>query len=206
LPRLLLVTDRRRAVRQDLAAALRGAAAGGVRFVQVREPDLDDRGLREVLRAAADVGGGAIELVVNGRPGLACELGVGVHLPAAAPGEPAAAARRRGAIPRLGRSVHSAPAARRAVEREPLDYLVFGHVWETASKPGLPARGIDELARVVDAVAPVPVLAIGGITPERVAAVLGAGAWGVAVCGGILAAPDPRAAAAAFLRGLGAAR
>jgi len=77
----------------------------------------------------------------------------------------------------VGRSVHArddvSTAARGA------DYLLYGNVYETSSKPGLPPAGLSRLADVVRATT-VPVLAVGGMSIERIPAVLGAGAVGFA--------------------------
>jgi len=84
---------------------------------------------------------------------------------------------------------------------EGADWLTFGHVFATSSHPGEPPRGLDELARVVQAVH-VPVIAIGGIGPDEVAAVLAAGAAGVAVMSAILKASDPGQATSSMRREL----
>jgi thiamine monophosphate synthase len=76
--------------------------------------------------------------------------------------------------------------------------VVLGHVWETASHPGQPPRGRELLAAVAAAVG-IPVLAIGGVTPERVAAVRQEGAHGVAVIRGIWGAAHAGEAAARYL-------
>jgi thiamine-phosphate pyrophosphorylase len=79
------------------------------------------------------------------------------------------------------------------------DWLFFGPVYDTPSKRAYGApQGLAALERVTTAV-DVPVIAIGGITPERVADVRGAGAHGVAVISAILAAADPAAATRGFL-------
>ncbi len=91
------------------------------------------------------------------------------------------------------------PQTARRLEAEGADYLGVGPVYTTSSKQGLPAPiGLDTLARVVDAVS-IPVIAIAGITVERVPQVLATGAHGVAVLSAITAAPDPAVATAAFL-------
>jgi thiamine-phosphate pyrophosphorylase len=77
-----------------------------------------------------------------------------------------------------------------------------GPVFATGSKPGHPGAGVETLGHLVTALAPTPVYAIGGLTPERVAPVLGAGAHGVAVRSAILFARDPRHAARAFAAAL----
>ena len=92
-------------------------------------------------------------------------------------------------------SVHSESALRRA-ENAGATFVLYGPVWSPAWKE-LPGRGLDALAALA-ARATVPVLAIGGITPERVPACLGAGAAGVAVASGVFRAADPRGALAAY--------
>ena len=94
----------------------------------------------------------------------------------------------------IGRSVHTPEGAAAAKEA---DYVLAGHVYASSSKPGSPPLGPGGLAEIV-AAAPCPVVAIGGITPERVTEVIQAGARGVAVIGAIVEADDPRAAARAL--------
>src|SRR5207247_5136225 len=89
-------------------------------------------------------------------------------------------------------------------EREGADWLVFGPVYDTPSKRMYgPPQGLDKLARVAAAVR-IPVVAIGGITPERVGEVRQAGARGVAVVSAILAADSPADATRRFLEALAA--
>lgn len=92
---------------------------------------------------------------------------------------------------RIGCSVHAPDEAVDACRRG-ADYIVYGHVYETASKPGSAPRGIAALRETVEA-AERPVIAIGGVKPEHVREVLAAGAAGIAVLSGILLAPDPSA-------------
>lgn len=83
----------------------------------------------------------------------------------------------------LGASVHS-PAEARIAATAGADWLVAGHVFETASHPGEGERGLAFLRAVCD-VSAVPVIAIGGVTPGDVAALRAAGAHGVAAIRGI---------------------
>ena len=102
----------------------------------------------------------------------------------------------------IGASVHSLDEAR-AAERDGANFIVFGPVYDTPSKrPHGPPQGLDALANVVKAVS-VPVFAIGGIRPERVAAARAAGAHGVAVISAILAAERPANATKQFIEALG---
>lgn len=97
---------------------------------------------------------------------------------------------------RVGCSVHSPAEAVRAFS-EGADYVLFGHVYETSSKPGLPARGLEQLAETARACSG-PVIALGGIAPGHVPELIVHGAAGYAVLSGICAAPDPVAAAHAY--------
>ncbi len=81
----------------------------------------------------------------------------------------------------VGRSVHSIEAAREA-EAEGADYVIFGPVWPSATHPGAGAVGVDALAEVVRAIG-IPVIAIGGVSGERIAEVRRAGAAGFAAIG-----------------------
>ncbi|MET1170640.1 thiamine phosphate synthase [Paenibacillus amylolyticus] len=95
---------------------------------------------------------------------------------------------------RLGVSVHSIDEAKIAEERG-ADYLFFGHVYSTNSKPDLEPRGLYALAEVCSAVS-IPVMAIGGIEPGNIHAIRSAGAQGVAVISNVWASDSPDRAAA----------
>lgn len=178
IPRLLAVSDRRtRGDRGwlDWCAAL---ARLGVDGLQVREGELDDGALAALSRAARSAFPAPRTLLVNRRGDIARLAGAdGVHLPA--DGLPIAVARAVvGAGALVGRSTHRVEevvAARDAGA----DYAIFGPLFDTPSKRGrIAPRGLGEL--VAAAACGLPVIAIGGIEPQRVAAVLAAGAAGVA--------------------------
>jgi thiamine-phosphate pyrophosphorylase len=178
---ICLVTDR---TRFDVLDTVAAAAAEGVDLVQVRERGLDDRALLELVRGVLDrVRGTATRVVVNDRTDVALGAGAhGVHLR----GDSVAARRVRTLVPSgflVGRSVHTLDEAI-AIDREgAVDYLIFGTVFPSASKPaGHRVAGVEELAAVCAAVR-APVLAIGGIDAARAAEVRRAGARGVAAIG-----------------------
>ncbi len=192
---LHLITDRRRC-RGDLGAVVRHALAG-VDWVQVREKAAPAAELYRLVTALAPACRAAhVGLLVNDRVDVALVAGAdGVHL--ATKSLPVAAARRllgRGRL--VGCSVHSLQEAVDAA-RAGADYVTFGNVFTTASHPGFPPKGLDMLRAVVQGV-DVPVVAVGGITPDNLADVLATGCAGIAVIGAILEAPDPAAAALAF--------
>jgi len=150
-----------------------------------------------VLRLARELPASATVLV-NDRVDLAAAVGArGVHLPAG--GLPTTVARDLlGPEALIGRSAHSADEARMAHENG-ADYVFLGPIWETASHPGAAGIGV---AAITDA-QPARIIAIGGVTADRVAACLDAGAWGVAAIRALWLADDVGAAADAFLLSLG---
>jgi thiamine-phosphate pyrophosphorylase len=163
-------------------AQIRGAVAGGVDVVQIREKGLCDRDYAAFLGSCLDITRGTpCRLIVNDRLDLALAVGAdGVHLR-----EESVAVEAVRAIVHhkfvVGRSIHSAGAA--AMWRT-ADYLIAGSVFETASKPdGHATLGLDGLRAVVNAADRCPVWGIGGITADRMRAVVGAGARGVAAIG-----------------------
>jgi thiamine-phosphate pyrophosphorylase len=186
----MMVTDRTRYGAADPAVQLERleeAAARAARaragLIQIRERGLDDRTLltlvRRIRRASADTGA---LVVVNGRTDVALAAPAdGVHLPSASPD----AGRVRRLVPPgflIGKSVHSVDEAR-AAEEDGCDYLVFGTVFPTTSKPpGHTTAGVEGLQRVCAAVR-LPVLAIGGVTPDRLPELVAAGAAGIAGIG-----------------------
>ncbi|MBT2639822.1 thiazole tautomerase TenI [Bacillus sp. ISL-39] len=100
----------------------------------------------------------------------------------------------------LGCSVHS-PEEAQAAAKQGADYLLFGHLFNTHLKDGIPPKGTEALRDVKKGLA-IPVIAIGGIKPENVQQVLEAGADGIAVMSGVLQAADPREAAKIFFKKL----
>ncbi len=202
--RLCLVTDRAQTGGRDLATVVGECLDAGLRAVQLREKDLGAAELARLgrtLRALTQKRDAW--LIVNDRVDVALAVGAdGVQrtstsLPLADI-LPIADKRLR-----VGASVHSLEEARAAAEAG-ADWLVFGPVYDTPSKrPYGPAQGLAALERVTRAVE-IPVIAIGGLTPERVAEVRHAGAHGVAVISAILTAPSPAAATRRFLDALAA--
>lgn len=132
---------------------------------------------------------------VSGRPDIAAALGAhGVQL--AKDDLTPADARRVFIHGWIGRSVHSLADAETSVS-EGADFLVVGSIYETPSHPGQPAVGLRLLREAVGLGR--PVIAIGGITPERAIEVKDAGAYGVAAISALWLASDPAAATLAML-------
>jgi thiamine-phosphate pyrophosphorylase len=184
---LCLVTDRRRlaarlscppdAVGDCLIAQVGAAAEAGVDLVHIREADLPAAALAALTRRiVARLGGTATRVVVSDRVDVALVTAAhGVHLKAASLSPLQARAL---APPRwlIGASVHD-----RADVRPGADYLIAGTVKPTASKPeGTPLLGFDGLHEIAQAVHPVPVLGIGGLSAVDIPALRRAGAAGLA--------------------------
>ncbi len=160
---------------------LRRALAGGVDAIQLRDKSLDDDGL---LRAALPYRSAASEFgvpfILNDRPDMVERVSAdGVHLGQDDPGE------RAGDI--LGRSTH---APEQALAVTDADYLSIGPVWETPTKPGRPAAGLDYVTWAAEHVDR-PWFAIGGINRDTIHEVLERGATRVVVVRAIAEADDP---------------
>jgi thiamine-phosphate diphosphorylase len=160
---------------------VREAAAAGVDLIQIREPGLPDRALLNLTRRACDAARDSrARIVVNDRLDVALAAGAhGIHLR----GSSFSASRvraRAGETFLIGRSVHQLEEAMAAEREGGCDYLFFGTVFPSPSKPeGHRIAGLDALREACDRVS-VPVVAIGGITRERAGAVCAAGAAGIA--------------------------
>jgi thiamine-phosphate diphosphorylase len=167
------------------------AGEAGVDLLQIREPDLSAGELgalvRELRARLADT---AACVIVNDRVDVALAADAhGVHLKSDS--IPTALVRRQ--VPAgflVGRSVHTVDEARIAAA-EGADYVIFGTVFPSGSKPrDHRTAGLDALASVAGAVQ-IPVLAIGGISLNTVAAAAEAGAAGVAAIGLFFDAAGP---------------
>ena len=137
-----------------------------------------------------------VPLVVNDDPRLAASVGAaGVHLGA---GDAAIATARallgEGAL--IGVSCYDDPGRARDAVALGADYVAFGALFPSGTKPGA-CKADSSLLRQARMLG-VPVVAIGGITPENAAIPIDAGADLLAVVGGVFDAPDPIAAARAL--------
>jgi thiamine-phosphate pyrophosphorylase len=188
-PCLCLVTDRKVGDEATLVDRVAEAVAGGVDMVQLREKDLHGGRLLELAACLKRRIGGRALLIVNERADVAAAAGAdGVQL-----GEqalPVAAIRRLvGPEPLIGRSVHSEDGAEQAAA-DGADFLVVGTMYATRSHPGIVPAGPALLRRIARR-CPLPLIGIGGISPDNVGEVLRAGALGAAVITSVLGAPHP---------------
>jgi len=176
---LCLVTDRRK---RPVLDHCRDAVRAGVDLIQIREPGLDASALLSLAASVVDLARDTpTRVVVNDRLDVAIVSGAhGVHLR----GDSIPTERARSMAPAgflIGRSVHGTDEA--VLATRGADYVMAGTVFPTASKPGLGQHlglgGLSAIARAVH----VPVLAIGGVSMERIEAVAATGAAGVAAIG-----------------------
>jgi thiamine-phosphate pyrophosphorylase len=197
-PILCAVTDRRRlgelsspaAAADALVLHARIAADAGIDLFQIREPDLPDATLLDVvLRARDATAGSGMRVLINDRLDIAiAAAAAGVHLRGASFGAPRA---RRlvqvlgpGERPfLLGRSVHSVDEAVAIEAAGGLDYLILGAMFPTHNKPPThPVAGVEVLSAAVRR-CQLPIRAIGGLTFENAPSVARAGAAGLAAIG-----------------------
>jgi thiamine-phosphate pyrophosphorylase len=150
-------------------------AAGRATILQLRAPQLTTR---ELEREASElVAGSPIPVLINSRCDVAlATLAAGVNLPER--DILVSEARKLLGERLIGRSAHSLEAALIA-EGDGADFVIFGPVWPSESHPDRKPAGIDALSQVAQALR-IPVLAIGGVTQDRIAECLAAGAAGYA--------------------------
>ena len=200
--RLYLCTDAREK-QGDLEQFLDAALAGGVDIVQLRQKEMEAADELAALDVFADVckRHGKL-LAVNDRADIAFASGADVlHL-----GQrdlPVHAARAiTGPQPVIGRSTHSFSQVNAVVAEKGSDYFCVGPTWETPTKPGRQAAGLELVSYAASRQQSKPWFAIGGIDLERLDQVIEAGATRVVVVRAITDADDPAAAAAEFSRRL----
>jgi len=188
---------------EDPEPLLKAALDGGVDIVQLREKSGDTRTIEraaQTFRRVCDTYG--VPFVINDDPELAVSCRAdGVHI-----GQddiPVAEARRIvGNDLLIGLSTHSTEQISAAREQAP-DHISVGPVWETPTKAGRPAVGL-ELVRHAAETTTLPFFAIGGIDPENVGEVLAAGARRVCVVRAIRDAANPTAVGESLRRAFAA--
>jgi len=194
---LYVLTDER--LGENLLPAVAAALAGGARLVQYRDKSADParrleeaRSLRRLTRKRG------ARLIVNDDPELASAVAAdGVHLGRDDP-DPGRARRLLGPRAVIGVSCYDSLAQARAAVAAGADYVAFGSVYPSPTKPGAVRAPLPLFAAAKDELA-VPLCAIGGITAGNAAAVAAAGADLLAVVSAVVFAADPEAAARAIV-------
>lgn len=173
----------------DCAKMAEAMIAGGVDLIQLRAKELGSGQIAELAvdlhRVTAEHG---VPLIINDHPEVARVVSAeGVHL--GQDDMPIAEARQiAGANCMVGKSTHSVDQAIRAFY-EGADYIGFGPIFATPTKPDYPPVGLEEIQKVHDAVR-IPIFCIGGIKLNNLPEVLGAGARRVVIVSGLLQARD----------------
>ena len=203
---LYFITDRHLAVQRPLSDVVTDAVNAGIRAVQLREKDLSPRALIEFATQLRRVTAAAGALLfINDRVDVALAVDAdGVHLPSRS--LPVAVVRRiLGPQKWIGVSTHSLEDVEAAAGGG-ADFVTFGPVFPTPSKLryGEPV-GLEKLAEAARH-SPLPVFAVGGITPNRIGSVFAAGAHGVAMISSIMSHRDSRSAARVCLDAIEAVR
>jgi len=164
----------------------------GVKLVQLRIKDQPEAEVhRQVIKARDFCKAHGTQLIINDYWELALELGCDfVHLGQEDMDTADFAALRKAGV-RFGLSTHDEAELDRALSHEP-EYVALGPVYPTKLKKMKWApQGLDRVRRWKQMVGETPLVAIGGLTPERLAGVFEAGADSAAVVTDILQAPDP---------------
>ena len=189
LPAIMLVTDRQACGERRLEDMVEVAVGGGVNVVQVREKDLPAAELYGLSLRLRQICGGRAMLLINDRVDVALAAGAdGVELGAGGLGTEVA--RKLGPDLVIGRSVHDVAHAAESVSVG-ADLLVVGTMFASRSHPGLSPAG-PSLIRKIAALTTIPLIGIGGITPNNATQVIAAGAAGVAAISAITLAHDPK--------------
>ena len=192
LPRLHAITDARIARRPDLDLIAAALAQGGGSELAFHARGRELTGL-ELYSLAVQLSMLPSFLFVNDRLDVALAVPTaGVQLGHGS--LPVSAARALNPVWWIGRSVHDLAEAE-AARTEGADYLVVGPVFATASHPERAPLGLARLQAIASAVDGLPVIAIGGITADRVREVKKSGAYGVAAIRALWDDAEPAEAA-----------
>jgi thiamine-phosphate pyrophosphorylase len=203
IPHFYAICDAAQIGSRDAAGVCEELLAAGVRLIQYRAKRASSREVYETCcQLAEQVQRAGGILIVNDRADIARAVDAdGVHLGQEdLPVELARRVLKPGKW--VGYSTHHLAQVREA-DRSSADYIAFGPIFPTQSKEKLdPLVGLEGLRQARQATRK-PLVAIGGITVEKVSDVLGAGADSVAVIADLLSAPDIGERAREFLRALG---
>lgn len=165
-----------------------GKIHSDIDFIHIREKMKTAKEVYEMVELLISKDVPPSKIIINDRVDVASVSNVkGVHL--ALHSLPVEIVKRKFQDLIVGCSVHSLEEAQIA-EQQGADYVMFGHVYETLSKPGLIPKGLEQMSFISKTIS-IPVIAIGGIKPANSRDVIEAGAQGVAVLSGILEAEDP---------------
>lgn len=193
---LYAITGERHTGPAELALAVRAAIQGGARVIQYRAKTASDP-LAEGRLLLNECHALQVPLIINDDVELALAIGAdGVHLGRddCALGE---ARKRLGTTAIIGVSCYDSLERALEAERQGATYVAFGRFFPSKTKPHAPLARLQTLTKARTRLR-VPVVAIGGITPENGGTLIAAGANLLAVIDGVFGSNDPEQAARAF--------
>ncbi|MFD3447204.1 thiazole tautomerase TenI [Microbacteriaceae bacterium 4G12] len=157
-------------------------------YLHIRERERTTKELYEGVQLLLKKGIPSSKLVINDRVDIALLTGVS-RVQLGYNSVDTTVVKARFSYLHVGCSVHSFVEAQQA-RRKGADSIMYGHLFPTRSKEGLPPRGLEEVSNISREIS-TPVIAIGGIIPENIEQTLRTGVAGVAVMSGVLGASDP---------------
>jgi thiamine-phosphate pyrophosphorylase len=180
----------------DAERVVEGMLAGGVDVLQLRAKDHDETAIESLgARLLPLTERAGVPLIINDFPQLVPSIGAqGAHVGqddfsvSDARWRAGRALAGEVPLPLIGKSTHGFEQAV-AAEKDGADYIGFGPLFATPTKPGRPAIGLEEIARVHAAVH-IPIFCIGGIKLENLDTIIAAGARRVVIVSGLLQASD----------------
>lgn len=207
LPRLMLIADgfasgRVNQTGEELQQQVHELVETGLTFVQLRDHEAHAEPFKEAARHLVERLRSIqpnLTITINTRAAIARELGCGLHVGKRTTeafslfshgGERAGEGVVSPQARPLGYSAHSLREIQHASSAG-FDYATFSPIFPTTTHPDIYPAGLKALSKTCAATPGLPVFAVGGITPERTEACLGAGAHGVAVLSDLLDAADP---------------
>jgi len=174
---------------RDIVITAESICDSGVNMLQLRAKNYGPERILEMAKLVRPIClKYQVPFIINDYPEIAAQVDAdGVHI-GQNDGELEKARNLAGNCKIVGRSTHCPEQARKAHE-EGADYIGFGPLYPTATKPGRPAIGLNTIAQVHDEV-PLPIFCIGGITEQTLPEVLDAGAQNVVIVSNLLQSED----------------
>ncbi len=195
LPKLLLIGDR--FTISEISSRIAEAVACGVPWIQLRDHEAEVTDFILAATSLVDRVRGIrpdVLVSINTHVGVAEKLACALHVGKRGPTIEEVRSLVPSGLP-VGTSAH------RLEEVQPgrADYMIWSPVFDTTSKPGQPGTGLEDLSQACLQAKYMPVIAMGGVTPDRARACMNEGAHGVAILSGILEAPDIRSTVNQYL-------
>ncbi|MFK4312556.1 MULTISPECIES: thiazole tautomerase TenI [unclassified Bacillus (in: firmicutes)] len=164
-------------------------------YLHIREREKSTKELYEGVESLLGKGFPASKIVINDRIDIAILLNI-TRVQLGYRSADVRLVKEKFSYLHVGYSVHSLDEAIVAFKNG-ADSLVYGHVFPTDCKKGVPARGLEEIAHMASCLS-IPITAIGGITPENTGDVLANGVSGIAVMSGIISSSNPYSKAKSY--------